>query len=350
MERKRIENNWIDTKEEKISVIISVFNEEDTIAKRIENLNSFIGKGLIEILIASDGSTDNTVKRVKELENKIVKLIVFKQNKGKALVHNECAKVAKGDILIFTDAETSFDKNFFKFVLPHFADPQVGAVCGRIHYINENKSYVGRSAGIYWKFEDKLRRSLSALGLLVFGTGACMAVKKSNYCPIDETEDVDFALTMEIVAMGYKIIYEPLAIAYDYISETQYGTFKTKIQQTSQSYKSIAKRLFTKKFLKRPITFFTVLCHKTFRHLSPFFMLSMLITNALISNMNFFYSLTFSFQVLFYSLALIGFFIQKKGYSLFNLPLQFIVLNLSRAIGVLISIIGKQKGPFNTTR
>jgi len=257
-----------------VSFIVAANNEEQNIQKRIENLISISGSWHFEIIIASDGSTDNTVETARALGYPELRVIEFEKNRGRATVHNDCSDLAKGDILLFTDAETIFAPDFLEFIMPYLNYHDVGAVSGRIVYLNQDSSEIGRSAGIYWRFEEFIRTSESRLGILGFGTGAALAIRKTAYKAIGPTEDIDYAATLAVCAENFQVKYEPMAKAYDYISETTSGAFSTRIRQTARCFKSVINRIFTSPILiHRPKVMLAALMHKTFRHITPFFML-----------------------------------------------------------------------------
>ena len=227
-------------------------------------------------------------------------LFDYRSNRGRASVHNALVEESTGNIVIFTDSETIFKNDFLSHLLPHFSDPSVGAVSGRIYYLNKDQSSIGESAGIYWKYEEMIRIAESRLGILAFGTGAALAFRKNAYKPISPSEDIDYAGTLACIRLGYKAKYEPCAIAYDYISETSLGAFQTRVRQTRKSFLSIIHGLFDEEIIfKRPVVFFTGLFHKTFRHLTPYFLVVNLLLNYLIIDAGMIYKLTFVFQLLF---------------------------------------------------
>lgn len=336
-----------------VSFIIAAFNEEALIKDRINNLRLLNGDYPLEIIIGSDGSTDNTAEKAISFGLPEVKVFSFRENRGRAMVHNDCAVKAEGDILIFTDAETMFEKDFLEKILPYFADPEVGAVSGRIVYRNENKSDIGRSAGLYWRYEERIRMSESKLSILGFGTGAALAMRKTAYTSIGATEDIDYAATLEAAAKGYRVIYEPAALAYDFISETAEGAFRTRVRQTSRCFKSVLNRIFSRQILlKRPSLFCAALMHKTFRHLTPFFMLAIFISNFFLINSGIVYYISLFLQLAFYILAASGFLTDDRVRGplrhLLALPYNFVLLNIGRGVGVVVAIAGRDRATYQT--
>ena len=107
-----------------VSVIVAAYNEEKSIGRRVKNLlEQDYPEKRIEIIVASDGSTDKTVEIAKQYEG--VKVLDFKENKGRAAVQNDAVKLAKGDILVFTDATTEFEKSFIKKMVKEFENPSI---------------------------------------------------------------------------------------------------------------------------------------------------------------------------------------------------------------------------------
>jgi cellulose synthase/poly-beta-1,6-N-acetylglucosamine synthase-like glycosyltransferase len=337
-----------------LSFIIAAFNEGSRIGERINNLMTLRCDWPFEILVGSDGSTDDTVEVVTSMKYAEVKVLAFQKNRGRASVHNACAMDAKGDILIFTDAETVFKKDFLEQIIPHFADPRVGTVSGRILYLNKDESSISRSADLYWRFEEYIRLGESRLGILGFGTGAALAMRKDAYSAMGPTEDIDYSATLRASGKGYKVLYEPHAVAYDRISVTPGGALKTRIRQTSRCFKSVLKLIFSAQILfRRPVVFAATLIHKTFRHLTPFFMLGLLFSNLYLLSANTFYGGLFVLQMVFYALAAMGYFRSRFSARWWRwltiLPYNFLLLNIGRGIGVIMALAGRDPSTYETT-
>jgi poly-beta-1,6-N-acetyl-D-glucosamine synthase len=336
-----------------ITIIIAAFNEEAAISSRIDNVLSLDGNYTVDILVGSDGSTDSTVEIVKRLGKPNVHCVDFQSNRGRASVHNDCARFARGEILVFTDAESRFDKGFLSRIIPHFGDAKVGVVSGRIAYVKEKASCIGEAAGVYWRYEEAIRVAESQLGVLAFGTGAALAIRRELYVPIGRSEDIDYAETLEVRKRGRRICYETDAVCYDKISETTKGAFKTRIRQTSRAFKSIASRVFAPSLISKcPAVFLSAFLHKTLRHVTPFFMLAALVANTFLVTEGGFYQIMYFCQTVFYVAGIAGFFpvFRDRVPSRLLLPYNFVLLNCSRFIGVVHAIVGKEKASYTTQR
>ena len=221
----------------RISVIIAAYNEEKNIENRIQNIlkQDYILDN-IEIIVASDGSTDKTVEIAKKYEKHNVKVLDFRENIGRATVHNNAVDIAKGEILIFTDAETIFEKDFIKEIIAPFYKKDVGCAIGNLKYVSNTNKSVQISEGIYFKFEKFIRKLESDLCILSTGTGACMGVRKNLWENLLPTDDVDFATPLDVIRKGYKVIYVPTAIAYDLPFLSLKREFFARIRQTSKNF------------------------------------------------------------------------------------------------------------------
>lgn len=327
----------------RVSIVVAAYNEGKVIKQRIENLLELnYPKDKVEIIIASDGSTDRTIEIAKSFEIYGVKVLDFKENRGRAAIHNDSIKATKGDILIFTDATTNFDKNFLKEAVKFFEEEKVGSVVGKLHY-KTKKSSISESEGLYWRFEIVLREIESKLGLLATGSGACISIRKNLFKRLNPVDDVDFTTPLDVVLQGYKVVFAKDAVAYDIPPQSVKGEFNARIRMTSKNFVGTLKRWGLKGWTRYPLVSWGLLSHKILRWLTPFFMASVLITNVFLLNGEWIYQLTFLGQMAFYSVALVGFIGQLSGKKipLASTIFSFCVANLGMGIGVIVGLLGK---------
>jgi len=327
-----------------ISIILAVYNEEKIIAKRIENLlKQDYPRDKMEIVVASDGSTDRTVEIVRNFTNlnKNLKIIDFKRQ-GKAITHNNAIKFAKGEIVVFTDADTEFNKYFLKNIIKYFFDEKVGCVVGNLIYRTQ-RTNISESEGFYWKFEKKIRSLESDLGILATATGACMAVRKKLWKDLTPIDDSDFTTPLDVILQGYKVVYAPDAIAYDIPPSSIKGELKARIRQTSKNIIGTLKRWGWQGWIKHPFVSWGLLSHKILRWFTPFFMIGAFISNLFILDKGIFYQLIFAGQVIFYLIAVIGMAgeLFKIRIPLASTIFSFCVANIGMGIGVIKGFLGK---------
>ena len=329
-----------------ITFVIAAYNEQEHIEERINNLIALdYPQDKVEIIVGSDGSTDNTEDIIEKVSGlyKNVFLLAFNNRHGRAYIHNQAVTKARGDIIIFTDAKTGFDKDFLAKLLPAFSDSLVGCVSARVFYKNIGQSSISRSAGIYWKYEEFLRRLESNLGILSFGSGAALAIRKEIFKPLLLQEDIDRATTLDAKMQGYKVEYEPNALAYDYIEESIIEAHRARVRKTSRAFKDVLTRLLKINPFRNPLFFCSVFFHKTSRHLCPFYMIAVFVLTLFLVNKSTLYFNLLLAQILFYMSAYAGWLLEerKKKLFLFSLAYNFFLINAARFLGVIKSIFGR---------
>ena len=324
-----------------VTVIIAAFNEEEVIRKRIENLQKqdYLS-GEVEIVVASDGSNDNTVKCAHDMG---VKVLDFQERRGRASIHNDGVREARGGVIIFTDANTIFAQDFITKILAPFSNPRVGVAVGRLVYLNEGENVISESLGLYWRYELWLRNLQSKLGVLATGSGACMAVRKSLYKQLHTDEDVDFTTPLDVIAQGYRILYQNTALAFDTMPGTFRSSFNSKVRMTSRNFVGTLRKLKLGFILKYPCIFWAILSHKVLRWLTPFFMLGALFTNFLIYQQSAVYQISLWLQTAFYFSGIIGFLVYLRAgrLSWISMIFTFCSTNLAYFIGLIKGLLGK---------
>jgi cellulose synthase/poly-beta-1,6-N-acetylglucosamine synthase-like glycosyltransferase len=326
-----------------VSVIIAAHNESRNLEKRCKNIFSQNYNGNIEIVIASDGSSDNTIEVVDELKEKFSNIIFLdiQPQGGRSNAHNLAIEQAHNEILIFTDAETVFNPDFITEITKPFSDKNTGFVSGMLKYFNANTNMVSESVSLYWKLEMFLRKAESQLGLYATGTGACCAVRKSLYCTIPATGDVDFITPLDTVLQGFKCVHRDEAIAWDELSDTPKKEFVARIRMTSKNIKGTLSRWGILAIFKHPLYSISLFFHKIGRWLTPFFLIGLFISSALLllDTSNLFITVVFLLQVAFYLLGLVGYL--KINFLYSQQVYSFLLANLGFLLGVLKAVFGK---------
>jgi cellulose synthase/poly-beta-1,6-N-acetylglucosamine synthase-like glycosyltransferase len=171
-----------------ISIIIAVYNEAATIARRLDEFVRVIGAwdhGQAEIIVVSDGSTDSTAAIARSFAERGVQLFEQASNQGKAAALNLGARVACNEILILADARQIWSETAIDCLLENFSDPSVGAVGGELILRGSNGMLVG--VGLYWRFEKWLRKCESKVHSTVGVTGAICAVRRRLFPILPDT-------------------------------------------------------------------------------------------------------------------------------------------------------------------
>jgi cellulose synthase/poly-beta-1,6-N-acetylglucosamine synthase-like glycosyltransferase len=165
-----------------VTIVVVAHNEEACIESRIENLLALdYPAERRQILIGSDGSTDDTVLRAKRLAHDGVWVVAFKHWRGKAAVLNQLVRRAKGEIVLFADARQTFDSQVLRRLVARFADERVGAVSGELMLTDSTGTPMGRGASFYWRYEKFIRVHEGKAGSTVGATGAIYAIRRALY-------------------------------------------------------------------------------------------------------------------------------------------------------------------------
>lgn len=192
-----------------VSVMIAARNEEKCIGERLQNLLlQDYPKDRYEILVASDVSTDKTDEIIESFENGVT-FLRSEKRMGKSALMVELSKIARGEILVFTDANTQFNPDTVRELVEPFADPAVGCVDGS----KQNSLNSITCESIYWRYEQLLKALASKLGAVLGATGAVFAVRKSLYSPIDPARADDFETAVSTRIQGYTCLYNSRAVA-----------------------------------------------------------------------------------------------------------------------------------------
>ena len=263
-----------------LTIIIAAHNEEKVIAQRIINILDISSNDFdFEIIVMSDHSTDNTVSIVKNISYRepLVRVYEVKNGRGRAAAHNEALQHARGNILVFTDAETEFSPGFLDAIGHAYDDPRVGFASGQLVWKDNSEEETGDSVSLYWRFEIWLRMLESNLGLLATGTGACCSVRKELFKELPLVSDVDCGTPIDVAMQGYKIVLVPEAKAYDYVAATIRGEFAARSRMTAKNFIATVSHLGWLGVVQHPLISLGLFCHKLGRWFTPiFYFLTML--------------------------------------------------------------------------
>lgn len=327
-----------------MSIIISAHNEEEGIAGRIRNLlDQDYPPEAMEVLVASDGSTDETVGIVASFGLDNVRALDFRENRGRAMVQNDGVSAARGEILVFTDAETRFEPGFLRSLAGRFADPAVGCVVGNLVY-RTSGSAISESEGFYWRHEKRLRGYESRLGLLATATGACMGVRRGLWRELEPIDDCDYTTPLDVILSGSRVVYAPEAVAYDIPAGSLRREFSTRVRQASKNFIGTLRRWGMGGWFRRPVISWGLVSHKILRWLTLYFMLAALLSNlALVRHAGCLYWSLLALQGMFYLAAAAGYAGEMSGKRLrgASTVFSFCVASLGMGVGVIKGLIGR---------
>ncbi len=201
-----------------VSVAIAVHNEATAISARIADVFAQEGRGvlLVEVLVGSDGSTDETDRIVEGLAASEPRLRLLALGRaGQTPTQDALFREAIGDVVVLTDAETRFEPGCLAALAEAFRDPRVGAATGRLEWRDTDLTATSANEGLYWRYERIVRAWESRAGLLTAVTGALLAVRRSNYRPVPATASMDHLLPLYVREAGGSVVYVADAVATD---------------------------------------------------------------------------------------------------------------------------------------
>jgi len=256
----------------RVMLLVAAYNEEAVIARKLENcLQLDYPRDKLEIVVASDGSTDRTEEIVESYAARGVVLAKFPRT-GKTGMQNRVARSARGDILVFSDANALYRADAIAKLVRHFAVPSVGGVCGQLVYRARNAA-AGRSESLYWDYEKFMKLRESALSSVVGANGSIYAVRRADYVPIDDGLISDLVEPLALVRSGKRVVYEPQAISEEDPSDSYGIEFRRKVRILTRAILG----LISMRELLNPLRFgiFSVqlFMHKLLRFLTPLFLI-----------------------------------------------------------------------------
>jgi len=324
----------------RVSIVIAARNEEANLPAKLENLRLLdYPQELLQIVIASDGSTDRTASILLDQASNVV-AVVLEQSNGKATALNEAVKRATGDVLVFLDARQYVEHDAISELASCFADPAVGAVSGEL--LLEGADVQSQEGlGIYWKIEKTVRKLESASGSVVGVTGAIYAIRRELYTEIPPGTILDDVFVpMYVARMGKRVVFQPSAIARDRLFSEKGKEFSRKVRTLTGNYQLL--RLAPWLLSPSNPLLFRFISHKLLRLLVPLLLLLVLVSSAMAGGP--FYRAVFWLQVLFYVSAALGALSPSaKKFKPVGIASTFVMLNAAAALAFYNFAAGRKK-------
>ncbi len=347
-----------------VSILIAAYNEEDNIEATIRNkLHLDYPVDKIEIIVISDGSTDGTDDIVKQFDSSKVRLLRQEPRAGKTSALNMAVPKAKGEILVFSDANSIYAKDALHHLVSNFADSTVGYVTGKMIYVNPDGSPIGDGCSAYMKYENFLREAETRVGSIVGVDGGIDAVRKELYRPMNPDQLPDFVLPLMVVDQGYRVVYEPAAILKEPALKAPRDEYRMRVRVSLRAlwalwdmrHLLIARRSqhshvhpFTRSHVpnsaaSQPPSFlasqppslyaYQLWSHKVLRYLAFVFLIAAYISNMMLWHASWGYKALFVIQNIFYLAALAAPVLEKYGFKsrVLYLTNYFTLLNAASA-------------------
>jgi cellulose synthase/poly-beta-1,6-N-acetylglucosamine synthase-like glycosyltransferase len=313
-----------------LSLLIAAHNEAAHIAKTLENsLNLDYDQNKLQIIVVSDGSTDGTDDIVRGFAGRGVILLRQEPRNGKSAALNVAAARATGEVLLFADANSMYDKAALRHIASNFADPTVGYVTGKLRYRNEDGTMTGDGCSLYMRYENFIRSCESAAGSLVGVNGGIDAVRRSLYQEMQPDDLPDLVLPLRVVESGFRVVYEPEALLTEDANTNTRDEYRMRVRVSLRALWTLADMSHMMSVRRHGFYAIQLWSHKALRYLAFGFMCSAFFTAALLSGRSPFYRLMYEAQLMFAVVALLGLLAEQRGWKTRALavPYYFALVN-----------------------
>lgn len=335
-----------------VSMIVAAYNEEDNIVAKIENTLALdYPQDKFEILIGSDGSVDRTSELVQQFTDQRIRFFDLPRS-GKNGVINTIVPKAKGEVLVFSDANSMYANDAIRALVHHFADPNIGGVAGNQTYLPPDENKSGEGERTYWNFDQMLKEYQSRAGNVTSATGAMYAIRSNLFKPIPKGMD-DFILSTGVIAQGYRLTYAPDAVTYEPVAASSGPEYKRKVRNIMLGFEAVLvmrQLLNPFKYGFYAIQLFT---HKVLRRLVFIPLIVLLSTSPMLWQHGLLYQLATISQFAFYGLALIGLCFEKSKLGqrkIFSIPFYITMVYTASLVATLNLLRGRRIHKWETKR
>lgn len=284
-----------------VSLIVAAYDEEEVIAAKVANALALdYPRERLQVIVASDGSTDATVERARAAG---ADLVLDLPRGGKTTAQNAAAEQASGEILAFSDANSVWDAAALRRLVEEFAAPEVAYVCGQVRFIDSGG---GNLEGAYWRYEMAVREMESALAGVTAGNGAIYAVRRDAYVPLRPSGSHDLSFPFLLAKRGLRSLYVPRARAEERMVPTLEGEFARKRRMMVGLWDIVAGEGMLAPRGYSPLYALELASHRLLRYLTPFLHLAALAANLILLGEGWFYTVVLVAQLAFLAAALLG--------------------------------------------
>lgn len=326
----------------RVSIVFAAHNEEAVIARKMLNCArlDYPARSL-EILVGCDGCTDATAAFARVAAPPNVSVYEFVDRCGKAAVLNKLLPLARGEIVVFCDANTAFEPDAIRALVRHFKRPEIGCVCGELRLRSSDGNATGEQ--LYWRYETLLKFLESRLNMLVGANGALFGIRRSLFAAIPTDGIVeDFLIALNVRAAGYGVVYDPEAIAWEDVAPTARQEFRRRVRIGAGNFHALRHTWH----LLNPMAGAVALAfwsHKVCRWLVPLALAAAQISAAVLASEPL-YRVAAALGGVLVLLALLGlrFDLRARYWAPASIPYYFLSMNLALLLGLIAFVRGTQ--------
>jgi cellulose synthase/poly-beta-1,6-N-acetylglucosamine synthase-like glycosyltransferase len=336
-----------------VSFVVTAFNEERDIRQKIENTFALdYPKEKLEVIVASDCSSDGTDDIVREFSDRGVKLIRQPHRGGKTAAQNLAVEHATGEIIHFSDATSMYRADALREIVANFADETVGCVAGKLIYVDPASTDVGTGVRSYWGYETLLKESESRACSLIGVSGCIYAVRRANYVPMYPEACSDFLIATLVYKQGFRTVYEPNAVCTEETNRQSGKEMKMRIRVISQTFTDLWRNREMMNPFRSGFYAVQLFSHKVLRYSVPMFIAAAFVLSGFLALGSNLFLLIFLAQVLFFLTAVGAWLLERAGLRAgpLGIPLYFILTNIASVAGFLQFLRGERYAAWEPIR
>ncbi len=321
-----------------ITLLVAAYNEEDYVAKKVENTRSldYPAEKLHQMWV-TDGSDDKTPQLLAAYPD--VKVLHKPERAGKIAAMNRAVKYVDTAIVVFSDANTLLGHESMRRIATMFADPKTGCVSGEKRIFNaEHEAASAAGEGLYWKYESTLKRWDAELYSAVGAAGELFAIRTELFNEVEpDTLLDDFIISLRVAMQGYKIDYDPEAYAIESASANVKEELKRKIRIAAGGIQSVVRLYPLLNIFKYGLLSFQYISHRVLRWtVTPVALILLFVLNIALAFSSSFFMIVLGLQILFYLMALVGWVLESKKMKskILFVPYYFFIMNYAVFMGI----------------
>lgn len=334
-----------------VSLIIPAYNEAQCLGAKLRNVLDEIDypRERLEVIVASDGSSDATVAIARSFEGRGVRLLDFEQRRGKASVLNDAVAAASHEVLCLCDANVLFEPQTLRLLVAHLADPVVGAATADVRLTCKDSNF--RSGeGPYYRMERSIQADETRIGTTICVDGGLYVLRRELYqkLPADTILD-DFVTSMNVIRARHTVVYEPRAIAYEDGLALARQEFLRRVRVSAGAAQAVKRGDFPAPW--RFVPFWQFVSHKLLRWMGPVWLAALFVSSAALSPDGALFRAALSGQLLFYAVALAGALsLRFRKTWLGGMAFYFAMSHLAMVIGTVKGALNLQRAAWARTQ
>ncbi|MFL5906454.1 MAG: glycosyltransferase family 2 protein [Solirubrobacterales bacterium] len=310
----------------RVSLIVAAYQEEEVIERKLANAQALdYPADRLQIVVASDGSTDRTAELARSAG---ADLVLELPRGGKVAALNAAVGQASGQILAFSDANSYWQPDALRRLVTRFADDRVGYVCGQVRFEGGEG---GNQEGLYWRYEMAVRSMETRLAGITAGNGGIYAVRREAYIELDPSRGQDIGFPFELTKRGWRAVYEPAAVAEERMAPTVEGEFMRKRRMMWGLWDVMLRWGMLDPRGYGPAYALEIYSHRLLRYLTPWLHLIALAANIALVSHGWVYVVTLGLQLALLAGALVGRFVPVQP---FRIAYYYVTVTASIAVGL----------------